>query len=238
MNARKFNKKGLEAFRNYLEIARRDQSLHEMTFLFSEDLSEEITITLPGAKPPQDIVSKADLVKYLNEAEIASSRRFDLKDTFEMSWISAFLLSSIIERKKNGTAKIHDDVHYILNVDRHTRSYRHRIMSSLKIFHEIPRIAHPVWFHRAAYVHGESIEQTLSKLYLMRVPSVAGAIRKLYFLEERRTLRPGVFPKTAKKGDLRNRFPTKLKQLGLTYDTYSCDTDRLIELLGPEFKFD
>ncbi len=37
-------------------------------------------------------------------------------------------------------------------------------------------------------------------------------------------------------GDLRNRFPIRIRQLKKTYDLLSLNADQLIELLGDEFQ--
>jgi len=42
---------------------------------------------------------------------------------------------------------------------------------------------------------------------------------------------------TVKPGDLRNRFPIKVRQLEKTYDLFTLNADQLIDLLGAEFHF-
>jgi len=236
MKARKFTEKGLGEFRDFLAASRKTKVLPTMEFLHDDKYSTEIDITLPSIHAPKNLLKKSDLVQYLVGAEEISGEKFNLRCPYEMSWISAFLLENIIEKDAAGSCKIHSDVHYILDYKNARRRYRHRISSALQIFHEVPEIAHPIWFTRNSYVHGEMVEQSMGRLYMLRVPSVAGAIRKLYFNEKEQVLHPRIFSKVPRKGDLRNRFPVKVKQLLETYDIYSCDCDRLIELLGKEFK--
>ena len=85
-------------------------------------------------------------------------------------------------------------------------------------------------------VHGEIIEQTISRLYMFRLPGVRAAIDRLYFDEARGRPKAGIFPtKIPRRGDLRNRFSARIRQLQMTYDVAAVDATQLIELLGSEF---
>ena len=84
-------------------------------------------------------------------------------------------------------------------------------------------------------VHGDLVEQTMSRLYVIRLPAVRETIDRLYFDTEHDSIKRGALTRT-RRGNLRDRLTTRIQQLSMTYDVSAMSGDQLIEALGTEFE--
>lgn len=136
----------------------------------------------------------------------------------------------------NGKKKPKADPHYILDANDYRRSYRHLLRTPYQILRAMPD-HNRLYLDHPLDVHGETIEQTISKLYLMRLKPVRAVVDRLYIDRETGKPKRGLFNKkqNAKPGDLRNRLPVRLRQLQKTYDVAGISESQLLELLGTEF---
>lgn len=78
----------------------------------------------------------------------------------------------------------------------------------------------------------------MKRLFLTRIPCIFEVLDRVYWDESRARARTGVVQGTVKPGDLRHRFPIRIRQLEMTYDLFSLIANQLIELLGREFQFE
>jgi hypothetical protein len=117
---------------------------------------------------------------------------------------------------RSGARRILADPHYILDAD-YKRRYRHLLATPVRIRREIPR-NNSLFLDAPLSQHGEIMEQLVSRLFVMRIPAVAEALQLLYFDQDAGKPKRGIVPKQEQAGDLRNRFPARLRQLTLTYD--------------------
>jgi hypothetical protein len=158
-----------------------------------------------------------------------------LSDVGLWSWLSIFYFDSVCT-SRNGKRKVLADPHYILEAADYQRRYRHLLATPYRIRTEVPD-HNRIFLDAPLPVHGDVVEQTVSKLYLLRFPAVREAIDRLYFDEGTGRPKRGIVPKktSARPGDLRNRLPLRIGQLQRTYDVAGLTGDQLLRLLGREF---
>jgi hypothetical protein len=120
----------------------------------------------------------------------------------------------------------------------HKRVYRHLLRTAFVVVSNTPEF-NRLFLNRRTWEHGDILEQLLGRLELLRllrVPGVAQAAELLYFDPSQKTLhKRGAMSTKETRGDFRNRFVTRIKQLSRTYDVYAMDGQQIIELLGEEF---
>lgn len=227
---RRFNQEGINQFRKFL----------------AEDCPEELYSILESDQYTQtvdsnvfveqgDFKTKREIIEYLHPKLKSMEKKRLFKDTGLWSWLSMFYFDLVCQKDRCGKSRPNkSDVYYILNADDSKRCYRHLLRTAYQISIEIP-VFNKIYLEAPIYQHGEIIEQTISRLFLMRIPAVSELVEQLYFDVNKQSPKRGIFPKVTKAGDLRNRFPTRIKQLQLNYDIAGLDAGQLLTLLGPEF---
>jgi hypothetical protein len=232
---RRFRPAGLEHFRAYLsKLAATPAEPPPFDILDSPDLTELCgrMVNIEQRRLPTKRDAAAYLKDRLSRLGVAGA---SMHDSFLWSWLALFFFDSVCP-EQNGRRKPKAAAHYILDSQNHQRRYRHLLATPYQILLEIPD-HNRIYLDAPLDTHGEMIEQTMSKLYLMRVPAVREVIDKLYFDGNSGKPKRGLFPKRegAKPGDLRNRLPVRIQQLQKTYDISALDGQRLLSLLGAEF---
>ncbi|MBQ1455498.1 MAG: hypothetical protein IIZ25_06610, partial [Thermoguttaceae bacterium] len=74
-------------------------------------------------------------------------------------------------------------------------------------------------------------------LNLQRIHCIPEVLDRLYWDEKNQRAKPGIVTNKDYPGNLQFRFPTRIRQLELTYDLNSLDADKMIKLLGKEFEY-
>jgi hypothetical protein len=157
------------------------------------------------------------------------------RDAGLWAWLALKWFDAICPPVVNGRRKVNQRAHYIPEVDNHQRRYRHLLLAPFVVRHWAPD-HNGLWLDIDVSVHGEMMEQTLSKLYLLRVRGIREAIHELYQDKNTGKIKRGLFStKKPKKGDLRTRLPARIQQLRRTYDIDAVSGAVLLDLLGPEF---
>lgn len=231
MIVRAFREEGLEWFAE--ELARcRETPEHrpDPAALNDDGLTERV---LPKVEVEfHTVKSKREAAIYLSQrlAPLGWGRLHD--DVGVWAWLSLGFFDSICPLS-GGKRKVLADAHYIPEQDSR-RSYRHLLRTPVRVLREVP--AHNgLFLDSPIESHGDIMEQLMGRLFLMRYPAVAEAAERMYFDPVRRKPKRGIVPKSPHAGDLRSRFPARVRQLQLTYDIASLSGTQLLPLLGDEF---
>lgn len=230
MRVRSLTTSGMERFRGYLgDLKDNAGLLPPLGLLDSGEFSEAID----GAPKIErvELKTKREAAEYLSSALHPLHGPAIMRDAGLWSWLALFLFDEVCP---GPARKPRAESHYILDAHNFRRRYRHLLATPYRIIKEIPD-HNRIFLNAPLPVHGDLIEQTMSKLYLIRQPAVRELIDRLYYDKSAGKAKRGILPTRAKKGDLRNRLPIRLRQLGPTYDLPSLNGDQLLELLGAEF---
>lgn len=223
---------GMLAFRKELH---RIRDGHEPDFgLFLDEegpYCESVPVALPQ-NPPR-LATKRELATFVIRHLGLTEGSEVFQDGGIWSWLSVYLYDSIASHT-GGKVPVRADAHYIPELDNSKRIYRHLVRTACVLALSMPRDNRLV-MELSAGQHGDIIEQFASRLYIMRIPAVADAIDRLYYDEQQGRPKRGITTKSPRGGDLRNRFPSRIKQLQKTYDLYSLNAGELVDLMGPEF---
>jgi len=229
---RRLNPEGIKRFSGHLDRMRRDRTLQPPRELLFDNVYTESVPGWPEVRR-QSFATKRSAAEYIHQLfPPQDNPRIEL-DQGLWSWLALYFFESLCP-VQNGKRAMKTDPSYILDPD-YRRRYRQLLVTPYRILAAMPD-HNRIFLDGPLDVHGEIIEQTISKLYMFRLPGVRAAIDKLYYDEERGRPKSGLFStKEPKLGDLRQRFPIRIRQLKLTYDVAAIDADQLIELLGIEF---
>jgi hypothetical protein len=232
---RRFRPAGLEQFRSYLNRLMNTPSEPPPVEIIDSPEHTELCGRMVNIERV-NLISKRDAAAYLKDrlGHLGPTGGL-MHDYLLWSWLSLFFFDNVCPAQ-NGRRKVKAPAHYILDPFNHQRRYRHLLATPYQIMLEIPD-HNRIYLDSPIETHGEIIEQTMSKLYLMRVPAVREVIDRLYFDQASGKPKRGLFPKkeSARPGDLRNRLPIRIQQLQKTYDISALDGPRLLALLGGEF---
>ena len=233
---RKMTRDGIDLFRRSLQSLRDGETINVSPDLFAASQLSEIVIPLVQVEP-RTFATKREAAEYLIGALEPLTNTTDVMGDMGLwSWLAAFYFSSICPDTGRGRRKVLADPHYILEPADYKRRYRHLLATPYRIRLEMPD-HNRIFLDAPLSIHGDLIEQTMSKLYLLRYPAVREIIDRLYYDERLKRPKRGILPqkRAMKQGDLRNRLPLRVAQLQRTYDVAGLDSDQLLRLLGPEF---
>jgi hypothetical protein len=229
---RRLNEEGINQFRRYLTDLRNDGTLGIPDHLLRGNETSE---SVAGSRSVERVgfVTKKQAAEYLLEL-LASLNLPDIENDVGLwSWLSLFFFDAVCP-VVNGKRKAVADPHYILDAANHNRRYRHLLATPFVIIRALPD-HNRIFLNAPLPVHGDLIEQTMSRLFLIRIPSVREAIDLLYFDPQTDRAKKGTLNKTPKRGDLRTRFPIRIRQLSMTHDIMAMTGEQLIDALGNEF---
>jgi hypothetical protein len=232
MNLHRFKASGIGAFRGRIAELRAggaDAGMHAI--LRDAGHVERLEAELPEACPVFE--TKLAMVSWLCDRFAGSGFQPDERDVGLWSWLAAYLFESICP-SVNGRRKINADPHYILDVANYRRTYRHLVAAPWRL-HAAAGDHASMFLNERPSVHGDLMEHSMGRLFLMRIPAVAETMVRIYQDPATGRARRGIMPKKPKKGDFRNRFHGRIRQLLLTYDLMAMNTDQLMGHLGEEF---
>jgi len=230
---RRLTDKGIAEFQAYLAALLKDRSLavprHLLTALvLSESISGAPSIDRPG------FTTKRQAAEYLAKSLGALAASDLMRDAGLWSWLALYYFNDICPLDSDGRRKPVADPHYILDPANSKRRYRHLLATPYQIIIAMPDY-NRIFLNAPLPVHGDLVEQTMGRLYLIRLASVRELIDRLYYDKEKGKAKRGIVTKKEKRGDLRNRLPIRIRQLQKTYDVAGLTGDQLLDLLGSEF---
>jgi hypothetical protein len=229
---RRFSAAGIKQFEALLDEARSNPTASPVLALVTDNtLAAATAANIASGK----LSTKRDAAELLKHALKPLEGPDLLNDVGLWTWLAAFFFESLCP-VESGKRTVRSSAHYILDALNHQRRYRHLLATPYQILTEIPD-HNRIYLDGPVHVHGEIIEQTMSKLYLVRLPAVREVIDTLYFDKKKNRPKSGLFSKKAyaKPGDLRNRLPARVRQLQMTYDIAALNGKQLLGLLGSEF---
>lgn len=233
MIARTFTDDGLREFRVWLAAARRDATL-ELPGILEDDRLAKILDPSVVVEPVR-LPTKRDAASYLRRALAPLPEDDVAKDAGLWTWLSLFFFDEVCPRR-DGRRRVRNDYYYVFEPDNPRHYYRHLLFVSWNV-QRLARGHDRLFLDTPLWRLDQASEKVMSKLYLTRIPCIFEVIDRLYWDPERGRVRAGVLnPWPGSPGDLTNRLPLRIRQLEKTYDLVSLDADRLLELLGDEFR--
>lgn len=229
---RRLNAEGINRFASFLAELRKNRTLTpDRSLLVDESTSEFMAGGVELEQP--GFTTKGEAAEYLHPR----LKALDLPDLFRdaglWTWLAFYYFDDVCppaEGKRNPVA----NPHYVLDAHNHKRRYRHLLATPVLIQDAIPD-HNRIYLNAPLSVHGDLVEQTMSRLYLIRIPAVREAIDRLYFDTERNGVKRGALTRT-RRGNLRDRLTTRIQQLSMTYDVSAMSGAQLIDALGSEFE--
>lgn len=230
---RRLNPTGLLAFGTYLEQAKADGTLPPPRELLTDARYSESVV--PEVEVPETLPrTKAEVAAILRDLLAPLASKGLETDPGLWSWLALHWLDVLCPPNASGRRKVNDRAHYLLNHTDHRRRYRHLLLMPYRVLKDAPDF-NRLWLNEDVSTHGELMEQTASRLYLLRVPAIREAMDRLYFDVVKGQIRRGFLSKNPRGGDIRNRLPSRIKQLRRTFDVEALGADGLIQLMGEEF---
>lgn len=231
-NLRRLNAEGISRFATYLVTLRQDHTIApDRSLLLDESSSEFLAGGVELERP--GFTTKRQAAEYLLPRLKTLAHPDLYRDMGLWSWLALYYFDDVCPPGDGGKRKPLADPHYILDAHNHKRRYRHLLATPVQIQDAIPD-HNRIYLNAPLPVHGDLVEQTMSRLYLMRIPAVREAIDRLYFDPEREGVKRGALTRT-RRGNLRERLTVRIQQLSMTYDVSAMSGDDLIDVLGAEF---
>lgn len=229
---RRLNAEGIARFSAYLAALRTDRALAPNRSLLVEEPTSEflaggVELERPGFS------TKKQAAEYLHPRLKTLDHSDLFRDIGLWSWLALYYFDDVCPPNEEGKRKPVADPHYILDAHNYGRRYRHLLATPVLIQDAIPD-HNRIYLNAPLPVHGDLVEQTMGRLYLLRIPAVREAIDRLYFDTDRETVKRGALTRT-RRGNLRDRLSTRIQQLSMTYDVSAMSVDQLLEALGTEF---
>ena len=235
MKLRKLNVVGIERFRDHLRMMRANPSIPP-PFSLLEDPACSEPVTAAPELSRSGFQTKRQAAEYLLPLLKPLMGMGFSADVGLWSWLALYYFDDICPPSA-GTRSVLADPHYILAADDYRRSYRHLLASPVRLLQMLPD-HNRLWLDAPLPIHGDILEQSIGRLYALRLPCVREVADMLYWDTASMKPKPGISPKkdNPKPGDLRNRLPARIQQLEKTYDLGAMTGHQFLEILGPEFK--
>ena len=236
ISIRQFTPKGIAAFREFLEQLRQTPNHPiEWEMLYDKQLTQEVTPT--ALVEPRRLVTKQDAADYLEPRLRSYSMDMLRYNAGLWSWLTLFFFDSICPMNEQGVRVVRNDYHYVFEAKNSQRYYFHNLFISWYI-RSIAGQYTRLFLGGSVSVLDGIINDTLGRLFLIRIPCMFEVLDRLYWDETKGRPRIGMIgTQRPKPGDLTYRLPRRIRQLEKTYDLPSLNADQLIALLGAEFDF-
>lgn len=235
MKLRRLNAAGVEKFRDHLRTMRANPTILPPFDLLEEPTCSESIAGGPDLDRP-GFQTKRQAAEYLLPLLKPLMSMGFSADAGLWSWLALYFFDDICPPMA-GKRKVLADPHYILAVEDPRRSYRHLIATPVRLLQMLPD-HNRIWLDAPLPIHGDILEQSIGRLYLLRLQCVREVADMLYFDSVHMRPKPGISLKkqNAKPGDLRNRLPARIRQLQKTYDLAAMNGQQFLNVLGEEFK--
>lgn len=228
---RRLNAEGVSRFAAYLAELREDRTrAPDRSLLVDESTSEFMAGAVALEKP--GFSTKKQAAEYLHPRLKMLNHPDLFRDGGLWSWLALYYFDDLCPCI-NGTRKPVANPHYILDAINYTRRYRHLLATPVLIRDAIPD-HNRIYLNAPLSIHGDLVEQTMSRLYLVRIAGVREAIDRLYYDTKLGAVKRGALTRT-RRGNLRERLTIRIHQLSMTYDVSAMSGAQLIEALGAEF---
>lgn len=231
VEARRLNRKGMEAFGRYLDLLTDDGKLSVPFDLLedpktSESLSETVEVD-------SDLVfeNRYQMGLYLVGLLSGTGSQNLLGDRGFWSWLALLWFEQLCPAGGDGKRKPSKEYNYILS-----ENWRHRPRHALyTTWMLVANHGENALFMLSKMPHerGELIEQLAARQYFMACRGVIEAAHKIYYDSDRKTFKKGAT--SQRRGGNIRRFVSYLQQLDLTYDLGSISANSLLDILPREY---
>ena len=230
---RQFTPAGIAAFRAWLAEARRDRAapppLHLLTDAgLTEVVEPAVELDRPG------FATKRDAAVYLRRALGPLDPDRVLRNAGLWTWLTLFYLDDVCPPSAGGR-EVKADYYYVYESDQALYHYRHLLRVSFEVIRRAPD-HHRLFLNTPMDKLGGATEKVMRRLFLTRIDAIFEVMDRLYYDEAKGRAKRRIADPRPRPGDLINRLPRRVQQLQRTYDLNVIDADRLLDLLGPEFK--
>ena len=230
----RFNEAGLNAFRGFLAACRENPTTPVPTqFLEDQALTAPIDPTIEIEAI--EFECRADAAKYLWDLLSPLDDQEVSKSAGLWSWLALYFFDQLCPAR-NGSRDVKNDYRYVFEPNNMRHFYRHILFIAWRVITIEPKHNRLLLSGSLARLDQVTVE-IMKRLYLTRIPCIFEVLERLYWDDERGKRTQGIVTRaTVKPGDLIHRFPIRIRQLEMTYDLQSLSADKLIELLGNEFR--
>lgn len=233
MKLRQFNEAGVDAFQNYLSLARESpESLPPRELLEDPNLTAVINPTIEVSQIA--FVSRTDAATYLSESLRPLPEEEVRNDAGLWTWLSLFYFDQVCPPVR-GKYTVKNSYHYVFEPHNPRHFYRHLLFIGWRVIQIAPD-------HSRLYLNvplsslDKFTTEVMKRLYLTRIPCIFEVLDRVYWDPRRqRPIKGVVGTSTTRPGDLVHRLPIRIRQLERTYDLQSLTADQLLDLLGKEF---
>ena len=233
MNIRRLNDSGIEEFAKFLDSQTTDYpEPYPGKLLTDPERTQKLPNSIPIDRIPFE--RRFEMAEYLYKLIPETGIRDPERDAGLWTWIALYWYEQLCPIDKNGKRLTRERARLVANVTSSYRSYRHLVLGPFLIF-----AAHEDDPHRAMCLlytppnaPGELVGQIASTQLLAQNRAIVGAATKLY-LDRNNNLRKLAADKLA--GGSARRLRAIVGQFDLTYDLFSLDEKRFLNLLPKEF---
>ncbi len=232
---RTLNQKGIEHFRQFLQLIRRGEAVKSPAFTFDDTCALPVNGNLHVE--PKAFGSKYEMAFYLHEALGRIDRPDILEDAGLWSWLALFYIDELSPEDSEGRRRPREDYHYVLvtSSDDHSPGWartRHLLAGPYSLFRRHGRSAR-VLLSGKPHEHGKFVYDLAWRSDLISNRGLVEAVERLYF--DSKAGRPKRGATTdSNPGNLR-RFIAVLQQLDFNYDLQGMTAKQILELLPSEF---
>lgn len=234
MIVRQFNQAGIEAFRKFLAVYRPD-GMGAVPRDMLEDNALTAVVTPQIEIEPQSFMVKSEAAHYLRDRLAPLGERDVATNADLWTWLTLFYFDEVCP-VRGGKRAVKNDYTYIFEPENPRHFYRHLLFIAWRVLQVAPK--HNRLFLGSPLSSLDKVTgEVMKRLYLTRIPCIFEVLDRLYWDNGRGRARIGIVDeRNVKPGDLRHRFPIRIRQLEMTHDLQSLTADQLIELLGVEFQ--
>lgn len=234
MKLRKFNDKGIEAFKQHLRLLReRPNTDIDHGLLTNDKLAISVRPEIEIEDRP--FQTKGEAARYLTNFLSPIETNVLERDGGLWSWLALYFLP-VLCPQESGKRIVRNDYHYVFEPNNMRHFYRHLLFLPWRVLQLAPD--HNRLFLRSSVRTLDKINtEVVKRLYFTRIPCIFEVLDRLYWDEKNDRPRRGITGTKVQPGDLVHRLPIRIRQLEKTYDLISLNADQLLELLGDEFAF-
>ena len=234
MKLREFNDKGVEAFRTALTAMRTDPTA-AVPFSLLEDATLTVDVGVDIELDRPGFATKREAATYLHaklRPLMAMEQIFDRVGLW--SWLSLHYFDDVCPPVKHGR-NVRVDSSYVFHPSDRRYDTRHLLMTPVLIYTAAP-VHNKLFLDTPLSMLGKAVEETIKKLFVTRFAGVFEAIELLYWDPTAGRPKKNLTPIPPRAGDLKSRFPARLRQLQRTYDVAVMSGTQIVTLLGREFE--
>ena len=239
MYVARLNAVGITRFRAFLNQLREPDSSPELPedILTSRTTAARLNFTIPIRDVPE-IVSKMDMAEYLNELLSPLSYENALNTPGLWSWLGLCLFDIICPPDPNtAMRRVREHWYYVFQPDDgvpdYQTYYRHLLYTPYFLYRSFNGEVGMALLAGSASVGGDMTEQIASRQEYISCRPVLEALDHLYYDNNIERVKTGSTDRN-RDGNVR-RYVAFLQQIDATYDLYGMNSDKILELLPPEF---